>query len=116
MKFMLMFGSTAGDPDRFEQLNAAEQTAMYGRVAVWMQTYGAKTQSGERLQPPAMATTVRLTPGQRPAITDGPFVEGKEIIGYAVVNVDDLDEALAMAKEWPAQSMVEVRPVLEMAR
>jgi len=47
-------------------------------------------------------------------VTDGPFIEGKEIIGgFWVVNVDNLDEALKMAKEWPASTMVEVRPIAE---
>jgi hypothetical protein len=29
--------------------------------------------------------------------------------------VADLDEALEMAKEWPASTMVEIRPILERA-
>jgi len=35
-------------------------------------------------------------------VTDGPFIEAKEIIGgFAIVEGKDLDEALAMAKTWP---------------
>ena len=45
-------------------------------------------------------------------VTDGPFIESKEVIGgYAEVEVADLDEALAMAKEWPGT--VEIRPVVD---
>ena len=40
----------------------------------------------------------------------------KEIIGrFWIIDVQDLDEALTMAKEWPASSIVEVRPVMEWA-
>jgi len=47
-------------------------------------------------------------------VTDGPFVEAKESVGsYAVVEVADRDEAIAVAKTWPAGGLVEVRPVDE---
>lgn len=43
---------------------------------------------------------------------DGPFVEGKEVVsGFAVVEADDLDEVLRLAKTWPGCPVVEVRPV-----
>ncbi len=47
-------------------------------------------------------------------VTDGPYIESKEVIGgYAEVEVADLDEALEIAKTWPGQMGVEVRPVVE---
>ncbi|MFA1541030.1 hypothetical protein [Actinomadura monticuli] len=40
------------------------------------------------------------------------FVEGKEVVsGYAEVEVADLDEALAIARDWPACPLVEIRPL-----
>lgn len=45
-------------------------------------------------------------------MTDGPFVEGKEVVsGYAEVEVADLDEALELARSWPACPIVEARPL-----
>jgi len=108
MRYMLMFCSNAdeGNPTQ-EQVS----TMMTG-VGEWFQKYGAKAVSGEKLSDPSTATTVRLKPGSKPVVTDGPFIEGKEIIGgFTVVDVEDLDEALRMAKEWPASTMVEIRPV-----
>jgi len=63
-------------------------------------------------------TTVRLgriqRSGDAPIVTDGPFVEAKEAVGsYAVVEVKDRDEAIAIAKSWPAGGLVEVRPIDE---
>ena len=44
---------------------------------------------------------------------DGPFIESKESVGgYALIEVEDLDKAIAIAKSWPGGD-VEVRPVVE---
>ena len=51
-------------------------------------------------------------------ITDGPFAEGKEVIGgYSIIKAEDLAEAAALAKGCPALETggsVEVRPVAPM--
>ena len=66
---------------------------------------------GSKLQPPDTATTVRLDGGE-PVITDGPFVEGKEVVsGYVEIEVTDLDEALRIVKSWPGCPVVEIRPL-----
>src|SRR5882672_10743362 len=50
-------------------------------------------------------------------VSDGPFAESKEAIGgYFLLNVNTLDEAVAIAKECPGLpygAKVEVRPVME---
>jgi hypothetical protein len=69
-----------------------------------------------RLQNVESATTVRREQG-RSLLTDGPFVDSKDILGgLVVVEAEDLDGALAVADElqglrpWGA---IEVRPVRE---
>ncbi len=60
------------------------------------------------------STTVRVRAGER-LLTDGPFAESKEhLIGYYVIETDDLDEALEWAAKAPNARIgsVEVRPVL----
>ena len=65
---------------------------------------------------PASATTVRLEAGSEPVITDGPFVEGKEVVsGYTEVEADDLDQVLNMVRTWPGCPVVEIRPIMELA-
>src|SRR5712692_4184684 len=114
MKYMLMFCSEADDENRFENRNEESRATMYAQVGEWAQKYNSKFVAGEQLQSPETATTVRFKRGEKPVVTDGPFIEGKEIIGgFWVIDVQDLDEALTMAKEWPASSIVEVRPILE---
>ena len=68
--------------------------------------------SGEQLAPQRTATTVRRVNGTM-KVTDGPFIESKESVGgYAIIEVTDLDKAIAVAKSWPGGD-VEVRPVVE---
>jgi hypothetical protein len=46
-------------------------------------------------------------------VTDGPFVESKESVGgFALIEVEDLDKAIAVAKSWPGGD-VEVRPIVD---
>lgn len=59
------------------------------------------------------ATSVRLREGKR-MITDGPFAETTEQLGgYFIVDVQDLDEAIAIASRLPGsrRGTVEIRPV-----
>jgi hypothetical protein len=69
---------------------------------------------GDGLQPTSTATTVRVRDGER-LLTDGPFAETREQLGgYYLVDVADLDEAIAWAAKIPgaAAGSVEVRPVM----
>jgi len=71
--------------------------------------------AGEGLKPITTAKTVRVRGGQS-VKTDGPFAETKEQLGgFYMVDVKDLDEALALAAKIPdaRTGSVEVRPVME---
>jgi hypothetical protein len=67
----------------------------------------------EGLQPSRTATTVRVRDDQV-LLTDGPYLEAREQIGgFAIIDVDDLDEAIEIAARHPACSVgqVEIRPI-----
>ena len=71
---------------------------------------------GMRLQPTADATTVRVRDG-KVLITDGPFTESKEWIeGLAIIEADDLDDAIEQALKHPSAYMgrLEIRPIHSM--
>ena len=86
--------------------------AYYRTRMEWFEANRAKLSGGHELQATQTATTVRFGEGRRAIVTDGPFVEGNEVIGgYVEVEVADLDEALALAKTWPGGT-VEIRPVV----
>ncbi|MEA2220623.1 MAG: hypothetical protein QOJ35_3249 [Solirubrobacteraceae bacterium] len=70
--------------------------------------------AGDALEPADTATTVRVRDGET-VITDGPFAETKEALGgYYLVDVADLDAALAWAAKIPnvGYGSIEVRPVV----
>ncbi|QDT05064.1 YCII-related domain protein [Rubripirellula lacrimiformis] len=59
------------------------------------------------------ATSVRVRDGRR-QITDGPFAETTEQLGgYYIIDVEDLDEAIAIAARIPPakKGTVEIRPL-----
>jgi len=46
------------------------------------------------------------------SVTEGPFIESKEHVGgFMMIEVPDLDAAIALAKSWPGGD-VEVRPIV----
>lgn len=71
-----------------------------------------------RLQDVESATTVRDEQG-RTLLTDGPFVDSKDVLGgFIVVEEENLDGALAVARELQelgTVSAIEVRPIREEA-
>ena len=85
-------------------------------VSQWFAQYQSKIGGAVQLHEAHATTSVHFTANGRPLITDGPFLEGTEVIGgYAEIDVADLDEALQMAKTWPAGG-VEIRPVVNSSR
>jgi hypothetical protein len=78
---------------------------------------GSVIVTGEALQPTATATSLRTDPGGTVQVTDGAFVETKEALGgFYLLEADDLDGAVELAKEIPAPfGGLEVRPVMVFA-
>ena len=111
MKYVLMFVDTEEFAAELAGMGELERRRAFDRVNQWFAEHADTITHHVHLRPPDSATTVRLD-RREPLITDGPFVEGKEVIsGFAVVEVEDLDEALALARSWPACPVVEIRPV-----
>lgn len=90
-----------------------------GKVYKDYMDFGEKWESairgGEALLGVESATSVRLRDGET-LVTDGPFAETKEHLGgFYIIEADDLDKAIEVAKDIPGASMgtVEVRPLME---
>jgi hypothetical protein len=111
MKYVLMFADTEQFAAELAAMDDAERERAYQRVGQWFADHADKITWHVKLLPPDTATTVRLA-GAEPLVTDGPYVEGKEVIsGVAEIDVADLDEALRVARSWPACPVVEIRPI-----
>jgi hypothetical protein len=69
------------------------------------------------LHPPSMGARVSFK-GGKPLVTDGPFIEAKEVLGgYWMIDVASREEAIAWARRCPAgeNETIEIRQVQEMA-
>jgi hypothetical protein len=113
MKYMVLIASTA---EGWDHLGAEEQRALYQRIARWWEEHAATGEilEGHQLQPAETATTVRMDSNGGASVTDGPFIEGKEMVGgYAVIDVPDLDAAIKLMSGWPAPDVMEIRPIVE---
>jgi hypothetical protein len=67
---------------------------------------------GERIRPDSDSTTVRVRDGEV-LLTDGPFVETKDVVaGFDVIECADLDEAVEVAAKHPMSrgGVLELRP------
>ena len=81
----------------------------------WMQDMQQKgiLAGGEPLQPTGKQVT-----GTKKVVTDGPFIEAKEIVGgYLIVNAKDINAAVEISKGCPVLDLdgkIEVRPIQKM--
>ncbi|MGD9997334.1 MAG: YciI family protein [Ilumatobacteraceae bacterium] len=112
MKYMLLLRQAA-------DAGPAEGTPEFdAEMATWGQLMGELGASGALvsalgLDTEATATTVRNRDGEV-LVTDGPFAETKELFfSFIVIDVADLDTALAWANRMPnvTYGSVEVRPL-----
>ena len=114
MKYVIMF-TTTPELDAAVSPEHAEQA--YRRTYEWFGTHReVMTESGAQLQPVNTATTVSYG-GDGSVVADGPFSEAKEVIGgFQVIDVPDLDAAIAVVKTWPLLELpgvsVEIRPIV----
>jgi hypothetical protein len=114
MKYILLFCGTADDQAAFEALAPDQLKERYAQVGRWFAENRSRIGASNQLQGPSTATTVRFDKQGTAIVKDGPFLEGKEIVGgYCEIDVANLDEALQMAKSWPGRGAVEIRPAVE---
>jgi hypothetical protein len=75
---------------------------------------GATRLGGSGLKDSSAATTIRTAVGKQ-TLHDGPFAESREQLGgFYLIDVPDLDAAIAVAKKVPLSQSgaVEIRPLL----
>ncbi|TWF79229.1 hypothetical protein FHX44_115157 [Pseudonocardia hierapolitana] len=110
MKYVLMFAEPPQYAEYLAAMSDEERQAAYDEVGRWFAENAARITHHVHLLPAHTATTMRKVDGHA-EVTDGPFVEGKEIVtGFVEAEVADLDEALAMARSWPGCPVIEIRP------
>jgi hypothetical protein len=91
---------------------SADETATKKVMDGHMQ-FGEILKGGHALESTSTATSIRKGAAGELNVTDGPFSETKEALGgFYVIEAPDLDAALLIARDVPAEfGGVEVRPI-----
>jgi hypothetical protein len=95
--------------------------AVMQEINAWWEKWAADgkvVDGGAELDSVRTAKTISRGPDGQPLVTDGPYVELKDVIGgFINLRADSIDEAVAIAAGWPGIAMlddkIEVRPVFE---
>ena len=118
MRYVLFNWLSPEDVLAWERSSAEEQHADVQRHIDWFAKHREHIVGGEELDEPAKVKTIRPgRQGEGVVVTDGPYIETKEILGgFVILEAADLDQALGIASEWPALSSqpnvtVQLQPV-----
>ena len=106
MRTVLMNWVDPDDATEYYAMSAEEQQADVERHIAWFRRHADHIVGGEELDEPARVKTLRPgRQGEGIVITDGPYVEAKELLGgFVILETDTLDEAVAIASDWPSLS------------
>lgn len=114
MRFMMLM-----IPKGYEK--AAPGTMPDAKAVEAMMKYNEELQKAgvllglDGLHPPSMGARVSFAAG-KPSVTDGPFIESKEVLGgYWMIQVNSQEEAIEWAKRCPGSDneVIEIRRVQE---
>ncbi|HUI65351.1 MAG TPA: YciI family protein [Bacteroidota bacterium] len=113
-EFLLLF--RGGDDNRIAAQQSPEKWQQHMmKWKSWMEALGKQ---GKFLSGQPLAQGGSVIRGGKKVVTDGPFVEGKEIVGgYLMIKARDLGEAVDLSKNCPIfefDGTVEVREVQQL--
>ncbi|HWK11189.1 MAG TPA: YciI family protein [Vicinamibacterales bacterium] len=114
MKYMLLIHDEEAGWAKVNEAERSKIMAGYRQLVEELKSSGQYV-TGSQLAPTSAATSVRVRNGKR-LVTDGPFAETREQLGgYFLVEVANLDEAIAIAERIPSVHFgtIEVRPLVE---
>lgn len=109
MMFLFLYRSS---PDPKHQPSPAEMQAAYAQWKAWMDKHAkeilAQPPAGSGPKADGVAAVCRAG-----AVTDGPYVEGKEIVGgWSFIETETFAKAVEIAKGVPMFSSVEIREIV----
>ncbi|MBS1516032.1 MAG: hypothetical protein JSS63_13430 [Bacteroidetes bacterium] len=108
-QFLLLFRGRDTDPQ-------ASPEEMQAQMQKWFTWIGGLAEEKKYVTGNPLEDSGKTVSGTRKVVTDGPFAEGKEMLGgYILIKVENYDEAVAIANNCPIldsdTGSVEVREV-----
>jgi hypothetical protein len=123
MKFLMMMIPRVYQPDTPASERAGEGFAPPADAVAKMMKFNEElTKAGallalDGLHPLAKGARVAFK-GAKPKVTDGPFIESKEVLGgYWIIQTKSKEEAIDWARRCPAAEgdVIEIRQIFEMS-
>jgi hypothetical protein len=112
-KFMLLFRGGENHAH-----NASDSRAAQKNMQAWMDWMQGLQEKGALVASEPLQPTGKQVTGTKKVVTDGPFMEAKEIVGgYLIVKASDINEAVEISKGCPIfdeNGKVEIRPIQKM--
>ena len=112
-EFMYIFRNTKAAEELYAKMSPKEMEA---DMKLWNEWMGKLAQSGNLVGgQPLLPDGKVVKPGKK--ITDGPFIEGKDVVGgYLVIKAKSIEDAIDLSEGCPmynsATASVEVREIM----
>lgn len=115
--FMLVFRNPVSSQEAFVHQSPEQMQAEMALWNTWMGKLAEQNKliGGEPLHPEG-----KVLHGTKKKVTNGPYVEGKDIVGgYVLIKAESLEEAVALSKDCPQlnsdDGTVEVREIMKVS-
>jgi hypothetical protein len=93
-KFMLIFQGGMSPSSSPEQMQA--------QMGKWMSWIGKLRENNQYLEGEPLLPGGKLISGKKKTVTDGPYTEGKEVVGgYFIIQAKDYEEAVSLCDDYP---------------
>lgn len=112
-KYMMIFRNTPTSEEAYAQMTPEQMQASLDQWNAWIGGIAAK---GQLVGTDALEGGGKIVSGSKKVISDGPYVESKELVsGYLILQAGSLEEAVENSKGCPIydiEGSVEVRKVM----
>ncbi|MGW6277223.1 YciI family protein [Kribbella sp. NPDC055071] len=113
-KYMILI---FGDEAEWTAMSSEEEKKIHEAHGEFRAKAGDAVLASGQLEPSQTATSLRAGAAGQVAITDGPFLEAKEVLGgFYLVEAEDLDRVIALSsglrEVHVVHSGVEIRPLV----
>ena len=117
-EFMYIFRGAIANEQAFAKLSPEDMQKEMQKWNAWM---GKLASTGQLIGGQPLAPEGKVLKGTAKKVTDGPFTEGKDIVGgYLLIKAQDFSEAVELSKGCPSlqgeDGTVEVREIIPMTQ